>query len=145
MVALTGTNELVVGSVYIINTSGTNEVWTVEGNDIYLRPYNPNNKKQLFRATLDDANNRYGFYNDAAARRVNRNQFETIKCEKTYDTQGSWECFCEIRTLAPGRLKFFMTVNDEHRPLRKTSDGGGYYFTIQNAGSDVTFGLTKVS
>jgi hypothetical protein len=146
MVALTGTDELVVGSTYIINTSGTNDVWTIEGDDIYLRPQSidPVNKKQHFRATLD-ANNRYGFYNDTVAKRVNRNQFENLKCEKPYNTQGSWECFCEIRTEAPGRLKFFMTVYDEHRPLRKTSDGGGHYFTIQNAGSEVTFGLTKVA
>ncbi|KAI0246918.1 hypothetical protein BJV78DRAFT_87880 [Lactifluus subvellereus] len=144
MVALTCTDLLVAGSVYIIDESGTNDVWTIEGNDIYLRPYDPNNKNQLFRATLD-ANNRYGFYNDATARRVNRNHHENLKSEKSYNTQGSWECFCEIRIEAPGRLKFFMTVWDEHRPLRKVSCSDGYYFTIKNAGSEVTFGLTKVS
>ena len=144
MVDLTGIDMLVVGSVYIINASNTNDVWTVEGNDIYLRPYESNNRNQLFRATLD-GNNRYGLYSDATARRVNRNQSENVKCEKTYNIQGTWECFVETRMEAPGRLKFFMLVGDEHRPLRKVSDNGGYHFTIKHAGSEVTFGLTNVS
>lgn len=143
MFALSGTDKLVVGSVYIINTSGTNNVWTVEGNDIYLRPYNPYNKNQHFRATLD-GNNRYGFYSDAAGRRVNRNQFENVKCEVPYSTQGDWECFVEMRMEAPGRLEFFMLIGKEHRPLRKVSNNGGLYFTIQNVGSEVRFGFTKV-
>ena len=143
MVNITGTDDLIVGSVYIINLSGTNNVWTVEGDDIYVRAYDSNNSKQRFQLTLDP-NNRYGFYSQAAGRRVNRNQFENVKCEKSYDTQGSWESFVEVRREAEGKWKFYMTVYDEHRPLRKTSDSGGAYFTIQKKGDEVTFGLTKV-
>ncbi|PPQ74507.1 hypothetical protein CVT25_004590 [Psilocybe cyanescens] len=143
MVNLTGTDDLKVGNVYVINISGTNQVWTVVNDDVYLHDYDSSNTKQLFRATLD-SNNRWGFYNEAHGKRVNRNRYENVKCEDSYDTQGSWQCFVEIREEAPGKRKFYMTVYDDHRPLRKVHDGGGYYFTIQETGDEVTFGLTKV-
>lgn len=143
MVVLTGTDELVVGSVYVINISGTNDVWTSVNDDIYLRTYDPNNTRQLFQATLD-TNNRWGFYSNAHGKRVNRNRYENVKCEDDWGTQGSWQCFAEIRQESPGYNKFYMTVYDDHRPLRQVSDSGGQYFTIQKDGSQVTFGLTKV-
>jgi hypothetical protein len=144
MITLTGTDDLVVGSVYVINLSGTTDVWTVEDTDIYLRRYDATDDKQLFEATLD-ADNRYGFYNKSVARRVNRNKFENVKCDASYDTEGTWESFAEIRAVAPGKREFLMTVYDAHRPLRMVKDSKGEYFTIQKEGTHVTFGLTKVA
>lgn len=143
MEKITGTDDITVGSVYVVNLSGTTDVWTVENDDVYVRSYDSSNTKQHFQLTID-SNNRYGFYSAAAGRRVSRNQFENLKCERPYETQGSWECFVEIRREAEGKYKFYMTVGDAHRPLRKVSDAGGDYFTIQNKGDEVTFGLTKV-
>ncbi|PPQ79332.1 LOW QUALITY PROTEIN: hypothetical protein CVT25_002562 [Psilocybe cyanescens] len=137
MVNITGTDDLKVGNVYVINISGTNQVWTVVNDDIYLRDYDSNNKQQLFKATLD-SDNRWGFYSDAHGKRVNRNRYENVKCEDNYDTQGSWQCFVEIRQESSGKYKFYMTVYDNHRPLRKVSDSGGSYFTIQEKGDEVT-------
>ncbi|PPQ88587.1 hypothetical protein CVT25_009967 [Psilocybe cyanescens] len=141
--SLTGTDDLEVGKTYVINLSGTAQVWTVVGKDIYLRDYEDNNKKQLFKATLD-SENRWGLYNEDRGKRVGRNRYENVKCEDSYDTQGSWQCFVDIRKGRPGMCMFYMTVYDDHRPLRKVTDKDGDYFTIQEKGESVMFGLTKM-
>ncbi|PPQ93574.1 hypothetical protein CVT25_005566 [Psilocybe cyanescens] len=140
---LAGTDDLEVGKTYVINISGTSRVWTAVKNDVYLRDYDPDDKMQLFRATLDDKK-RWGFYSDAYGKRVGRNRYENVKCEYDYDTQGSWECFVAIEEVEPGARRFYMTVYDEHRPLRKIMTYYGDYFTIQEEGEHVTFGLTKI-
>ena len=139
--ALSGNDSIETGQYYVINIYNTNDVMENVRNDIYVRPYNSSNGAQVFRATLDSQNHR-GFYCQYTGKRMNRNRYENVKCEDSFSTEGSWQAF-QIRDHSGAGREILMTVYDESRPLRKVSDSGGYYFTIQKSGEFTTFGFTK--
>ncbi|OBZ69710.1 hypothetical protein A0H81_10077 [Grifola frondosa] len=149
LIMLHGNDVLVEGGHYVISiydpinfSHNTPKVFTHEGNDIYLRPYQPGQQTQVFRCTRDPSN-RWGFVCDGTGVRMGRNRYENLKCESKISDQGSWECF--YFNVAPdGGYKMLMTVNDRLCPLEITSDSGGEYLAIRARESNALIGLTRV-
>ena len=163
---LTGSDVLVERGLYTINQFGTRKVWTHEGSDIYLRDHKPGDKKQvnkslgtvflvfnthyrylqIFRATVDD-NKRFGLVCMESNVRVGRNRNENLRCNSSFDDNGSWEALHFWR--APkGGYHLMMTkdpIIGEPRfcPLKITSDSYGEYLMMV-AETDDTWGLTRV-
>ena len=74
--------------------------------------------------------------------RIGRNRFEILKCESSFNDNGSWEALHFWR--APkGGYHVMMTKDDRFCPLKITVDSKGEYLKMV-AETDDTWGLTRV-
>jgi len=152
-----GNDILVKDELFVISVYGTGEgidrepkVFTNIGNDIYLFVYDPRNRNQVFRCTVD-SNNRWGFVCVDSNKRLNRDQWQKLKCEKSEVGCGSWESFY-FDNVQGGGYKMMMTINEKLCPLQIREDHDGEWLSLHPGkdaqgkdvlGKDARIGLTR--
>ena len=140
-----GNDNPIPGRTYVLTIFGTETAFQVEGDDIYLRPYDASCLDQKF--VCDVYEGRLGFVNQNKEKRLGRNRYENIKCEDSPATRGSWQAFF-FRANPGGGFIMSTTIDDTYIQLRRTDDGspGNYWLTIKDRDHSipVVVGMTQV-
>ncbi|PWW77337.1 hypothetical protein C7212DRAFT_292159 [Tuber magnatum] len=139
-----GNDNLCVGRKFAISLFGTSEVFTVEGENVFLREYGEANASQIWVCERN-ASNRFGLRNVASGRYLGRtNKDDRIGCFRP--DLLSMESLTFLRLGEGGYSLMAASQDNEHQhryPLQQT-DANSVHFNRAEGSTGTQFGLHQI-